>query len=267
MKRFCVALTMALLASSAWAGVIYSDSFAYGNATATVDSGVASPWTSGSGVTYYDHDGGLDHPAMNLETGGALWTDFPENRGSNDPSFSLDLSAVAAGETVWYAALVQYNTSGGLHSLTFAGGTVTDLGFAIDGSGNLYVRASDNGGANANHDTSIDISANGTYLMLLRATQGTGTSPTNSSVDFWFDPANTSSVAALGPADWSTGADSKWGRHTQDQTNISAEVSGQGRTDEIRVGNQLVDVVGIPEPATMGLLSLGGLALLRRRKA
>jgi len=39
-----------------------------------------------------------------------------------------------------------------------------------------------------------------------------------------------------------------------------------GWIDEIRVGTAYSDVVVIPEPATLGLLSIGGLALLRRRR-
>lgn len=37
-----------------------------------------------------------------------------------------------------------------------------------------------NNTANFEYVTGIDLSASGTYLMLLRATKGSGTSPTNS---------------------------------------------------------------------------------------
>lgn len=41
----------------------------------------------------------------------------------------------------------------------------------------------------------------------------------------------------------------------------------KGWIDEIRIGSSYADVVVVPEPATMSLLALGGLALIRRRRA
>jgi len=37
--------------------------------------------------------------------------------------------------------------------------------------------------------------------------------------------------------------------------------------DEIRIGTTLADVIPVPEPASVALLGLGGLMLLRRRRA
>lgn len=46
----------------------------------------------------------------------------------------------------------------------------------------------------------------------------------------------------------------------------NSEAVANGWIDEIRVGTAYSDVVVIPEPVTLGLLSVGGLALLRRRR-
>lgn len=48
---------------------------------------------------------------------------------------------------------------------------------------------------------------------------------------------------------------------------ISTETSrSRGRFDEIRLGETYFDVTAIPEPASLSLLGLGGIALLRRRR-
>lgn len=47
----------------------------------------------------------------------------------------------------------------------------------------------------------------------------------------------------------------------------SINMIGKGYTiDELRFGDTFADVAPVPEPASMGLLAVGGLALLRRRR-
>jgi hypothetical protein len=254
-----------IVTSTAHAAPIIDESFDYGGASGNLAD--VSSWTSSSTFNDYVHDGGLDHPAMNEETGGAWFADRPGgNLGASLGTTTLDLSTLGAGDTVWAAALFDYKTGGGSdHYVNFSGGSVSGLGFRIKAGGDVHVTASNNGSATIANDTGIDVTSDGVYLMLLRATKGTGSSPTNSVVDFWLDPADASSVTALGAADWSTGADSKWGRSSQTMSGIGGLVSQAGKTDEIRFGTDLVDVIGVPEPASMALLGLGGLMILRRR--
>ena len=47
---------------------------------------------------------------------------------------------------------------------------------------------------------------------------------------------------------------------------ISVQINGEGRFDELVVGTTWESVIGVPEPGTLAILALGGLALLRRRR-
>lgn len=262
-------LAGALAVGPAFAASLYSEGFDYGGANIGVATGNLGTWTSNSNVLQYDWDGGLDVPTMNGETGGALWLNFSDPRNASDSSLNVDMSGLAAGGTIWMAAIAEYvSGTGTAHSIQAQGGSVTGIGFEITSAGDVRVYGSNNGSATTTTDTGIN-AASGTYLLLLRATKGNTTDSfgvNNSVIDFWFDPSDTSSVGALGGADWTTGADSKFGRDSQSLTSIFAQPSEQGRIDEIRLGEDLIDVIGVPEPTSVALLGLGGLMLARRRR-
>jgi len=277
MKR-TTSLPISLLlaaASSLNAAVIFSESFDYGSSDiGNINANLAN-YSGSTGVIDYDADGGLTSASLNEEAGGALFYNFATSGSrstlNTDAVFDPFPSA-GAGDTFWIAGLIQYNTLGQVSVLFQNGQSVNRWGFGIDASGNVLLRASDNGGAEAALDTGADAAADGsTYLFLSRATLGSGTSPTASTVDFWFNPADTSSIAALGSPTFSTGADSKIGRDSGAYTGLTLDPgeSPFARIDEIRFGEDLVDAVGVvPEPSAFALLAgfaaFGGL-LLRRR--
>lgn len=262
---------IALLTGAAQGAILFNDSFDYGSSDTGISS--AGNWSSTSSVLKYDADGGLDVPQMSGESGGAMWLDFNDSRtASNSADFTtLNLTTLGAGDSVWMTTLFQYVSGNTDHSLEVAGGSVSGMGFAVSGTGGVSVKATLNTTVNATNGTGITLTT-GTYLMLARYTKGSGTSPVDSAVDLWINPADASSVSALGTADWTLDSGDgqvKWGRDGNSLTSISeATPSQQGRIDEIRVATTFseLNLAAIPEPSTALLGALGLLALLRRRR-
>ncbi|MCH7228707.1 Ig-like domain-containing protein [Haloferula sp. A504] len=248
-------LPLTLLAGTAHAASIYDDSFNYGDATVAI--GGLGAWSSGSSVLKYDHDGGLDHPAMSGETGGAMWLDFTDARSASDSSINFDLTTLSEGDAVWMAVLFQYVSGNTPHELEVSGGTVSAMGVTISSAGGVFVKATLNQTVNASNNTGLSLT-DGTHLMLLRYTKGAGTSPVDSAVDLWINPADVSSPTALGTADWtldSTDGQVKWGRDGNVLSSISATPSQQGRIDEIRLATTLADVIAPASDTTAPLIA------------
>jgi len=264
-------LPLLLIASHAQATLLFTESFNYGPSLDDIRN--VSSWTTGSGVIDYDPNG-LSSDGMNDETGGSILHNF-DGGGSRSASLSISVDpfpTASAGDEFWIAGLIDLTTLSldGSTGFNFSNTqSVNSWGVTVNSSGDVLLNVSDNGGAAANRDTGVDITATGTYLFLSRATIGAGgDSDKQSTVDFWFNPTDTSSVAALGAATFTTGADSKIGRSTGSYTSVSASFGSDfARVDELRLGESLVDVVGVPEPGTLALMSLAGFSVLffRRR--
>lgn len=262
------------LTAAAQAGVLYEDGFDYGDTTGLVKNGFAGNWSTTSGVLYYDHDGGLTHAGLEAEAGGAFYHDFTSgNRSitnSVDPVFD-PFPGMGAGDALWFAGLIQLANDSGTTNIQFSNGEgVNAIGFGVDADGDVIVTASLADAGAADHDTGVDAADDGsTYLFLVRGTLGSGPDTDKASrIDFWFNPADTSSEGALDTPDWTTGdANSKWGRSTGSYNSAVINASYQSRADGLRVGDTLNDVVNLPEPATLGLLALGGAGFMAVRRS
>ena len=258
-----------LLTGHAEGSILFWDSFEYGDDTALMrDNPGGSEWETTSGVLWYDAETNLTHPGLQAEAGGSFHHDHGSGNRSINQTISIDeLAAAGPGDEFWLAGLIQLANHDGHSRVQFTASNqnVDDLGFGVDGTGNVQFFGSIDGGGNTWHDTGETAAADGsTYLFLVQAVRGSGTfSDRDSTVNFWFDPEDTSSEAALGAPDF-TNSVSKFGRDgVWDAVNIS--LSYQSRADEIRFGTSLQSVV-IPEPASLALLGLGGLLLVRRRR-
>ncbi len=258
-------LALALLAAPAGAEMLFHESFDYGTTTASLES--VSAWKSGKAQLKYDHDGGLAQAGMADASGGAAWYDAAGWWGA-EHAVSFDTFAEdQPGGEIWMASIIQWNSDYVLSTRVTLTSTLStnDVGFGIGPGGSVIVKASDNGLGSAEIDTGMDVCSGQVVLLLLRAVAGGGENPTDSVAELWVTPGEISDFSALGPAQWTTGADSAFGSSGGTYNSLGMYMTGQSRVDEIRVGQTLSDLI-IPEPTSLAVLTVGLVGLTARRR-
>ena len=264
--------------SIASAELFFSESFDYGpNDTPLAN---VSDWTGSTTTIRYEANG-LTHPGLPGESGGNFHHDWDSGNRSTSRTISVDpgFDTAQPGDEFWMVGLIQLGNHSGTSNIRLsnsASAGTSDLGFGVFGAddtnetfvqGEAFVYSSHNGSGGQNNPSGVVLNADGsTNLFIVQAIFGSGTSADRgSTINFWVNPADTSSLAALGTPDY-TNTDSKFGR-VGTYTSASIALSYQSRADEIRFGDSF-DAVMIPEPGTLVLvgIALGSLCLFRRRR-
>ena len=223
-------------------------------------------WSSGTGVITYQHDAGLTYPGLSPSaTGGAMVYDFGGGTGSRSATQAdafLDYGDFAAGQVFEFSALLRVERAD-FNSVSVAfnsGSVVNNVSLGVNAT-NMFATAWMDGGTTT--VTGPEWSLDTTHAFLMRVTQGTGASPTNSLVEVWFNP----DYSNLGAADFTSTSDTRIGRGGAGNAYTGVTYSG-GTIGDARVIWDEVQVVAIPEPGTLALIgiALGCLMAFRRRK-
>lgn len=265
-----------LVAGLGWIGTAQAELLVYEGFDYTADSNVVGQ-TGGDGWgAAWVLSGGTSSPTTDATTlsygllqttgGAADWTGSDRTRITRNTDDLSDYYDV--GDTL-YASFLASNT-GSYEYKYFFGDIAGSDGFGWSHTGSdWYAHAAAGGGtldadpndAIGNTPVSSTVVTSDMNLFVIQFTVtavGSGEART-ADLNFWVNPSNVGGAAPTPDASF-TGVSVNL---DADETYFSDD-PGAG-LDEIRIGTTYADVTPIPEPATLALLSLGGLAMIRRR--
>jgi len=167
------------------------------------------------------------------------------------------------GSTVWMSVLLQRD-GGQKFGITLSNNTSDYQGagvHALNGTSDLVAGLQGTAGTTNANTSFVN---NEVLFAVARITIPVSGNPI---VDAWVNPDPTVDLSgiAVGGGD-STVTRAYGGVTTPDRINIYSHNDNAITVDEIRVATTWAEVSPVPEPATLTLLGLGGLGLIRRRR-
>lgn len=252
--------------SQAPAALVMSDSFSYADGDLTdYQDQALNPGDNVSGGLWDDHSGGGFLPRIVVSNGKALL----ENPGSEDANRSF--APLGAADTLYYATrfVVTDNTNGG------PTGNVNDdyfIHFGTDFVARLSINDSVSGdfefGVQSGSSFALSGASDGVgrsfgteYIAVVKWDNATGTATA------WINPTSEASPSFGGIADGTRiGATVNNLSLRQDFFSTSGVDHNIVAVDDVAVATTFSEALAaVPEPASVGLVALGGLAMLRRK--
>ncbi len=281
MKYSKIAASLLFSASVSQAAVVYDGFTGYtNNGTLSGEnggSGWTSSWSANNNGFVVDSTATLAYGGLTTSAGLVQDTSASANQLYFRES---SMAAVADGGTRWFSTLMRVDSlnstvtanqlilSSGLTSngqTAFQNGTLA--GFAILGNaaGNGYDITS--ALSNSSYGARVALPSFGSTMFVVgKYTFNTGG---NETMDLWINPATSTLGGANLTNPQATSSANTNGAANQFRFTATGGTTGNhftGALDEVRFGDTYADVAPVPEPSSLALIGLGGLAFISRRR-
>jgi len=248
LKLWCVVAAV-LVALPAAAALICSEGFDYevGSELHEQNGGVgwAEPWTNVTFGIRVTNVVGLTYPGWITQGDAAAWACRSAQMIRKHPNLPGN-----DGDVVWFSLLFHI-TNPSASRVHFAGTGGSTTGFGIElvstGGGGVQARIGGNVGATA------PAALMQTHLVIGKFVFS---NDTPDHLDVWVNPASWITELALGPADTVREAAGSFGSVVYVRTTDTTPMVNAYVCDELRLGETLMDVTLIPEPAAVGAVAL-----------